>query len=70
MNVLLIDPYVYQHLNQSDICVVNTVAHIVSEDNEDINEEKLVETILAAYKPGMKARALLLHVKRELSIKD
>jgi len=52
----------------AEIRLLNTVAHILTSDHEDIDEAEIIECILDQYKPGMHAAALLQHVKRTLKI--
>jgi hypothetical protein len=66
--MLLIDPYVYSHLSIKDINVMNRVADNITNNFESLDIEILVSTILEIYKSGMDARALEIHIRRELKL--
>ncbi len=70
MMYLLIDPYIYKQYSAEEIRTLNTVAHIVSENHENLCAQLLVNTIIENYKTGMKARALQLHVQRKLGLAE
>ena len=54
----------------TEIRMLNTVAHIISSNYEDIDENLIVEKILSLYKEGMHARALQIHVQSALNLTD
>jgi hypothetical protein len=66
----LIDPYIYQHLDKDEIKICNIVAHIIHENNEDLDTDLLRSAIVSTFKPGMHARALQLQVQAKLKIID
>jgi hypothetical protein len=56
---LLFDPYAYRHWSFSDVRVVNKVADALVEAHEDIDLNWLSFAITKAYRPGMRAHALM-----------
>jgi hypothetical protein len=66
---LLIDPYANRHLSRSDIRVVNQVAGELFNAHDDLDLGVLAGAISSAYRSGMRADALKLHVERDLGLR-
>jgi hypothetical protein len=67
---LIFDPYAYRHWSFSDVRVVNKVADVLVEAHEDIDMNLLSFAIRSAYRPGMQAQALMMHVARDLRLEE
>ncbi len=66
--VLLIDPYANRHLSMADVRLVNRVADDLYNAHDDLDPERLAGAIRTAYRSGMRADALKIHVERSLGL--
>ncbi|OYV36039.1 MAG: hypothetical protein B7Z80_16725 [Rhodospirillales bacterium 20-64-7] len=68
--VLLIDPYAHRLWSMSEIRVANAVAAVLIRTHEALDIGELARAIRRAYRPGMQAHSLKLHVERDLGLED
>jgi hypothetical protein len=66
--VLLIDPYANRHLSMADIRLLNKVAGALAEAHDELDPGELADAVTAAYRPGMQAQALVMHIERGLRL--
>jgi len=66
--ILLFDPYANRHWSIADVRLVNKVADALYAAHDDLDLTALSTAIRRAYRPGMHAHALMLHVSRELRL--
>jgi hypothetical protein len=66
--ILLFDPYANRQWSMSDVRLVNKVADALYAAHENLDLSELSRAIRRAYRPGMHAHALMLHVSRELRL--
>lgn len=68
--IALFDPYAYQTRSRQDLKTMNAVGESLLSAYEEADPEHVCQAILSAYRPGIAAFALRMHVLRILRLES